>query len=442
MLEQFLNHIKKHRLFLPGQRILLAVSSGLDSMVMTHLFREVGYSIGVAHGNFQLRGREADEDEHFVKHYCEQHKLLFFSKRFETKAYADQNGLSIQMAARELRYEWFDELLDSENYDHLATAHHLNDSIETILLNWINGSALDGFAGIPVKNRRIVRPMLFATRSDIEQYAREQGIAWREDSSNSTTDYQRNFIRHNITPLLRELNPSFENTLQRGLEKLAGEREFMEQSFERWKANYVVHFSDKIIIQKAAFDGLAHGGIMLYRLINHLGFNFDVCVSVINGLYHQSGKKFIGVVHEMVIDREALILYPKVELWNPVQIQAGQREALIGSWTMEIEYAEGVNFKQNGHSVASVDAEKIKFPLTWRTWKAGDEFYPLGMDHRKKISDLLIDSKVSMADKSRVTVLESGGEIVWVVGHRIDNRFKITHETHKIIQLTVTSYFA
>ncbi|MBX2945957.1 MAG: tRNA lysidine(34) synthetase TilS [Cyclobacteriaceae bacterium] len=440
VLEQFLNHNRRHQLFNEQSRVVVAVSGGIDSMVMVQLFRETGIPIGVAHANFRLRGNESDGDEQFVRSYCEQHALPFFSRRFDTAVYAQQNGLSIQMAARELRYAWFEELLESANYDLVATAHHLNDSFETILLNWVNGSSLNGLCGIPVKNGKIIRPLLFATRSDIEKYAKEKMIAWREDSSNSTSDYQRNFIRHNIMPLLHELNPSLEQTLQRGLDKLAGEKDLQDWAFEKWAKGYAEHFDDKIIIKKEAFDQFPSGGAsILFRLINHLGFNYDVCVSAINALHGQAGKRFIGAAHDLVIDRDALILFPKADIWKEVTIQKGQPKALLGSWAMEV--LEEGQLVMDTKWQAFFDADKIKFPLVWRLWKPGDVFYPLGMDHRKKVSDLLIDEKVSLADKSRVTVLESGGQVIWVVGHRIDNRFKITSDTRQTMQFTVSPYF-
>jgi len=438
--EQFLNHSDKHKLFRKDQRILLAVSGGLDSMVMLRLFTEARFQIGVAHCNFKLRGEESNEDERFVRDYCKNHHLSFFHQRFNTEEYARENAISTQMAARELRYAWFAEVLERERFDFLATAHHLNDSIETILLNWINGSSLDGFTGIPVKNGKIIRPLLYATRHELEHYAKSNNLEWREDSSNSTTDYQRNFIRHKITPLLYELNPSMENTVQRGLNKLAGEKEFFDLAFEQWKNKYVDYTSDRITISKGAFEQLPHGASILHRLINLLGFNYDMCVSILEALHGQPGKKFVGAVHDLIIDRDELILFPKIDLWKEVCIQEGQDQVVLGSWRMDL--MEGEAFKTNDQLEAVLDVDKVKFPLIWRPWKSGDVFYPLGMEHRKKVSDLLIDEKVSMADKTNVTVLESDGQIIWVVGHRIDNRYKVTPETRRLIRFLVTPYFA
>jgi tRNA(Ile)-lysidine synthase len=348
------------------------------------------------------------------------------------------------MAARELRYDWFTELLDEEKHRKLATAHHLNDTIETILLHWIKGSSTEGFMGIPVKNEKIIRPLLFATREEIDAYAAAHQLQWREDSSNLSADYQRNFLRHKVVPLLKELNPSLEHTVLRSLRRIAGELAMLEVSFNEWKQKYVVHEQDKITIPKAAFNP-EQGAVLLFRLIQHLGFNFEVCENVMENLSKQPGKKFIGAVHELTIDRDHIIVTPMVDLWKEVIIKAGQHQASLGSWTLTIREEVGGGSSHPGSAnseyAVKLDADKVTFPLQWRQWREGDRFYPLGMNHRKKVSDLLIDQKVSVADKSRVTVLESGGEIIWVVGHRIDNRYKIAPDTRRVMVFSVTPYF-
>src|SRR5688500_3351024 len=223
MLEQFLNHITRFRLCEKSDRILVAISGGVDSMTMLHLFQQAGYQFSVAHCNFQLRGKESDDDEIFVKDVCQQLQIPVYTRRFETESFAWEQGLSIQMAARDLRYAWFNELMNLHDYQLLATGHHLDDSMETILLNITKGSSTEGLAGIPVKNGKIIRPLLFASRAQVEKYAGEIDIRWREDKSNLTDDYQRNFIRHHIIPKLKELNPSLETTWQHGIEKIQGD---------------------------------------------------------------------------------------------------------------------------------------------------------------------------------------------------------------------------
>lgn len=440
MFKQFLNHIREKDLLKPSEKILLAVSGGLDSVVMLHLFQEAGFSVGVAHCNFQLRGEDSDGDEDFVKQICQKLNVPVFVKRFDTQAYAWENNLSIQMAARELRYAWFDHLLDEHHYDWLATGHHFDDTVETILLNWIKGSSAEGLTGIPIKNKRIIRPILFAMRTQVEKYALEKAIQWREDQSNLTDDYQRNFIRHQIIPKLKELNPSLEATLHNGIEKLQSDLDMIYFHVEAWKREFVSTENERITITKKGFDAFPHGTHLLWRCIKEHGFNFEQAREVIHGLHGQSGKRFLSATHELVIDREHLIISPHENFWNEISIVEGQDQAVLGSWSMEIEKSESKEFSSDS-LIAKLDADKIKFPLRWRKWKAGDFFCPLGMEHTRKLSDFLIDNKVSVADKNVVTVLESGGEIAWVVGFRIDNRFKITPQTRSSLSFSITPYF-
>lgn len=409
-------------------------------MVMLHLFIEAGFQVGVAHCNFQLRGKESDGDENFVHHACQELKIPVVVKRFDTDAYAWENKLSTQMAARELRYAWFDFMLEENHYNLLATGHHFDDTIETVLLNWTKGSSLEGLTGIPVKNKRVIRPLLFATRAQVEMYAAEKGIQWREDQSNLTDDYQRNFIRHQIVPKLKEINPSLEITLHDGLEKIQGDLELIHFQTEQWKKQFLSVEGEKVTIAKKGFDSFQQGAHLLWRCIREYGFNFEQTREVISGLHRQSGKQFLTPTHKLIIDREKIILTPHVDFWNDTVIKDGQSQASLGSWDMDIEKISDLS-KSNDVFEAKLDADKIVFPLTWRKWRAGDVFYPLGMEHRKKVSDFLINNKVPVSDKDVVTVLESNGEIVWVVGYRIDNRFKITPLTTSAILFSLQPYF-
>ncbi|MCI0750734.1 MAG: tRNA lysidine(34) synthetase TilS [Flammeovirgaceae bacterium] len=440
VLEQFLRHIEQTHLCSKEDKILLAVSGGLDSMVMLELFKQAGYSISVAHCNFQLRGEESDADEKFVKDVCSGSEIPFHARRFETEKYASENRLSIQMAARELRYAWFHEVMEFHEYNKLATAHHVNDSIETVLMNWIHGDSLEGFTGIPANNDKIIRPLLFATRNEIESYAKENKLKWREDSSNQADNYQRNFLRHQVIPKLKELNPSFESTFQRGLRKIQSELSFLEKAFVEWKLQFVKMAGETMSIEKKAFEGLRPSASIIHRLLVEYGFSFDVCEEIGKAMYGQSGKKFLSPSHELIIDRTQLIVTPHQDFWKETLIKAGQDQSFLGPWSMDIEKSESL-VPLTDSDVALLDADKLKFPLRWRIWKEGDYFYPLGMDHKKKISDFLIDMKVSLADKKFVTVLESEGQIAWVVGYRLDNRFKITRETVRGLTFSIRPYF-
>jgi len=424
--QSFLTEINQKKLCTSTDKILLAVSSGVDSMVMLYLFMECRFNIGVAHANFQLRSDESEGDEKFVEEICKKNSVPFFTKKFETEIHAKSNHISIQMAARELRYQWFHEILTDQQYNFIATAHHLNDSIETVLLNLVRGSGLEGFDGIVSKNGKIIRPMLFATRLEIENYARENEIEWREDRSNATDDYSRNFIRHQIYPLLKELNPSLEMTFDESLHKISGAVELMENGVEQWRLRFERKKENQILLDKNGFESIKNQESVLWSLIKNFGFNFDQCCQIITALHGQSGKRFASAQFELVIDRDHLIISKnQVELTETL-IESNQTEASLGNFKLKIEKKEKIDFK-NDPSIAFLDADKLKFPLRWRKWKPGDSFHPLGMTHKKKLSDFLIDQKISIADKETVTVLESGNEIVWVVGKRIDERFKVNN---------------
>ncbi len=437
MLEQFLNHIERFRLCNKTERVLLAVSGGVDSMAMLYLFGDAGIDIGVAHCNFQLRGRESDADEAFVEQVCKELTIPFYIKRFETEAYAWENTLSTQMAARELRYAWFEELLNGHGYSSLATGHHLDDSIETILLNLTRGTSTDGLAGIPVRNGRVIRPILFATRKQIERYALTKGLVWREDLSNLTDDYQRNFIRHQIIPRLKELNPSLEITWQSGIEKIQGDLALLHHAFDDWKKQFVTEAAERISIDKSAFSFIPEGASILWRYLKTFGFNFEQSKEIIIALHGQPGKKFFSASHLFVIDRESLIITPHQHNWEEVTIEKGADESIMGPWLLNIEYLNDSKLVSDNME-AVLDAEQLTFPLLWRRWKAGDFFHPLGMEHKKKLSDFLIDKKVSVADKETITVLESEGRIIWVVGHRIDDRYKLTNKTTSVIKFRLS----
>lgn len=433
MLEQFLNHIDRQRLCQRTDSILLAVSGGVDSMAMLYLFLEADFRVGVAHCNFQLRGKDSDGDEEFVQQVCKELKVPFFSKRFETEAYAWENTLSIQMAARELRYTWFDEVLNGHSYQRLATGHHLDDTMETILLNIIRGSSTEGLAGIPAKNGNIIRPLLFATRKEIEKYAIRRGMVWREDLSNLTDDYQRNFIRHQVVPKLKELNPSLETTWQTGIEKIQGDLALLHIAMEDWKTKFVVEAPHKISINKNAFNSFPQGATLLWRYARTFGFNFEQAKEVLHSLKGQPGKRFLSSSHLLVIDRDFLLITPLQHGWTETLIEKGQLASHLGPWTVQTDRLKEM-LPVSNEMEAILDEDLLSYPLVWRKWKPGDSFHPLGMEHKKKLSDFFIDKKLSLADKEIITVLESGGRIVWVAGYRIDDRFKLTTKTTSIVR--------
>jgi tRNA(Ile)-lysidine synthase len=438
VLRPFITHIEK--LCKTTDKILLAVSGGMDSMVMLHLFHQAGFSIAVAHCNFQLRGEDSDEDENFVAAKCKKWGIPFHSIRFDTNNYATQHGLSIQMAARELRYSWFHQIKEKEEADWIATAHHLSDSVETVLLNLSRGTSLDGLLGIADKKGFVIRPLLFATHSEVTNYAAETGVVWREDRSNETDDYQRNFIRHNIIPKLEQINPAFEQSIAKMVERLSGELAIVSHTVGIWKKQFQKDENGKIILLKIGFEnslGTLYNATLLWRLLHELGFRFDQCEKIALALNGQSGKKFLSPSHQLVIDRQHLFLAPLSPDLSEVSIEEGQLDAFLGHQQLRLSDTKEIGSFDSNEATAMLNSNALRFPLTWRKWRPGDSFFPLGMTNRKKISDFLIDRKVSMIDKETVTVLESAGEIVWVVGYRIDDRFKVKPTTKQVLLITL-----
>lgn len=433
MLQQFQSHIRQW--CKTTDKILLAVSGGLDSMVMLHLFKEAGVSISVAHCNFQLRGKESNDDERFAKTICEKWNIPFHNIRFETNNYATEKGLSIQLAARELRYKWFREVKDINQLNWIATAHHFNDSIETWLLNFSKGTSLDGLLGIPEKTNDIIRPLLFATREEIENYGADNGISWREDESNRTDDYQRNFIRHQIIPKLKKLNPSFETSMEKTIEKLKGSALIVSESVDRWKNQFQKSEPEKILLTKSGLENQTkrHNTSLLWELIKNYGFHYNQCAMIISALEGQSGKQFLSETYVLTIDRDQLIITPHLQALAEIKIESIDERIVLGKQNLHLEIRPQADLLRASKNQVIVDAALVRFPVIWRKWKSGDFFYPLGMTSRKKISDFLIDEKVSLADKDSVTVLEAKGEIIWLVGHRIDNRFKVTDSTRQVL---------
>lgn len=441
MLDQFLDFADRHQLCDKRHPTLLAVSGGIDSTVMLYLFREAGFDFGVAHANFQLRGAESDRDQDFVAMLCKEFDVSLAVCRFDTEKYAWEKSLSTQLAARELRYEWFNDLLKEGPYKSVATAHHFDDTMETVLMNLIRGSGVDGLAGIPVRNGAVIRPMMFATRKQVENYALKRGIVWREDASNHTDNYQRNYIRHHVIPHLREINPSLDVTWRGGLRRINHELNIIQRAHDLWKERFVSRSSGCVCIAKEGIKEYAGNPAMLWRYIRNFGFNFDQAADIVRSVNGQPGKKFMSASHALIVDRDHLMVFELQQQWNERVIGQHDRTLHLGPWMLTIEMMPqtgSVDLRASGEETALLDASKLSFPLLWRKWKPGDFFYPLGLGHRKKISDFFVDEKLSLADKDRATVIESGGDIIWVSGHRIDDRFRITPGTTVGIRLQIS----
>jgi len=438
MLEQFLNHLSQNNLVNSTDRILLAVSGGVDSVVMLHLFRRAGFQIGVAHCNFRLRGEASQGDEDFVSSLCRQLNIPFYGANFDTGRFAHETRQSIQMAARELRYKFFDDVLQQHDYQYVATAHHLNDALETILLNLVRGTGLDGLTGIPVKQQNRIRPMLFTTRAAIESYALANGLLWREDESNTSDKYARNRLRHQVVPVLQTLNPSLEKNISETLERIQGAWLLVDERIQQFKQQFVSVARGQTRIAKDALLNSHVPAVLLWELVKSAGFNYTQCKRITETV-RQAGKQFHSNTHDLTVDRDVLI----ISLRKP----GAEKEVLIddtldvtsnGAMTLTFDIVEKGQFVlSKDASVAQLDYDQIQFPLIWRSWRDGDHFRPFGMKQTKKVSDFLIDAKVPLPEKKHVTVLESGGNIIWLVGFRISEDVRIQAQTKRVMVATV-----
>lgn len=408
-------------------------------MVMAHLFHQAGYTFGVAHCNFQLRGKDSEEDERFVQTWCSQNNISFHVKAFNTNNYAVENGLSIQMAARDLRYIWFKEIMDEHGYTRLATAHHLNDNFETMILNLVRGTGLSGLRGIQYKSNNIIRPLISFAKSDLIAYATENKIAWREDVSNESSDYDRNFIRHEVMPKLLELNPALEKGISKTHQRLLAAEALSQLGLDDLRQEFVIVEKNRIKIDKAFLMVTSYPVGVAWELIKQYGFNFSQCEDMVKASLEVSGKQFLSPSHQLVVDRDAWLIEPHQKPLSLVIINQGEAAATFGALEMTIEQGTYPVLSVDP-MVAMFDADKVQFPLIWRAWEKGDNFTPLGMDSKKKLSDFFVDIKLSRLDKQEATVVESDGEIIWIVGYRIDNRFKVTDQNKQIIKLTVQSH--
>lgn len=439
MLQAFLKYIDQENILLPEQRVLLAVSGGIDSMVLADLFSNTGFDFGVVHCNFGLRGKDSDHDESFVADWAARHQKKYFSKRFDVNNLVN-SGKSIQMAARELRYAWFQELLKQHNYHFIATAHHANDSIETFLFNLSKGTGLKGLRGIMPRQGYIIRPLLFASRQQIEAYAHDHKIQWREDVSNATTKYSRNLIRHKVVPVLQSINPSLEATFLNTQKRIIGADLLLTEYIELIKANLCRETEEGIDIDVEKLSAHTYPQAILWELIQPFGFMYDQLDNIMMVLQKGlTGKKFFSSGYVLYADRGMVNLRkksPEEEVYIEI-LQPGQ-EVFTGKYQVRADLIDAENFeKPQSNFTAMLNAEKLIWPLILRNWKKGDTFKPLGMKGHKKVSDFLIDNKVPLHKKSGIMVVQSGNDIVWLAGYRPDDRYKVKGRTRKIIKLEI-----
>lgn len=426
MFEIVQNQLEQQLTGVVKPRLLLACSGGVDSMVLLHFLQQTTYSIAVAHCNFLLRDVASDRDAAFVSGYCTAHGLPYFETSFETKDYAKMKGISTQMAARELRYQWFNTLKKDHGFTHLLTAHHLDDQLETFLINLGRGSGIMGLSGIP--DKLVLRPLLKVSKKDILAYAKENNISWREDASNAEEDYLRNQLRHQLIPKWKAIQPNLIEQLEKSQQQLRWAEEALAIQCDQFKANHFIAKKNHVAISIEALQTLKPLAYYLHALFSPYGFTH---FSDLNALLSaQSGKQLFSSTHRLLKDRAVLLLTPEAQAqgkeifhWTPAEDLSFPIKLRIGEDVME-----------NARS-AILAVEALKYPLILRKYEEGDYFYPVGMKGKKKLSKFFKDQKYSLLEKEQQWLLCSGGEIVWVVGQRVDARFAATPKTQNPLRI-------
>ncbi len=437
MLDQIRHFIETHQLFsLDTDPVLVAVSGGLDSVVLLDVLHRLGAQVAVAHCHFGLRGDDADADEQFVRKLAKQYDVPYFVEFFQTKAFAEREGISTQMAARLLRYQWFEQVRQREELACIATAHHQRDQAETMLLNLTHGTGLAGLHGIQAKNGFVVRPLLGVGRDDLHDYLVDNNLRWREDDSNDSPVYQRNLLRHEVLPVLREINPSLDQTMAATAERVGGAQEIVRRYVADTAAQARRDAPEATYFSIALLQNTAATALVLHELLRPFGFSWAVTKEIVGAFGGLSGKQFDSPTHRLVKDRDQLVItLRRLAQYGTFQLAEGQEDLLADGLRLHTTAHEGAGYAiPRSRSTAALDADKLKFPLTLRRWQEGDWFMPLGMQGKKHLSNFLIDQKVPLNLKDDVRVLTSAdGKICWVVGMRVDDRFKVTEDTTRVL---------
>jgi len=441
MFDKFENFIQKNIRLKKTNSLLLAISGGADSVAMLHLFSKTAYECGIAHCNFHLRGEESDKDGELVEKLAKKYNYPFHKIDFDTKKYSSENGTSIEMAARELRYNWFEKIRDENNYDFIATAHHKDDIIETFFINLARGTGIRGLSGIKALSGKLIRPVLFADRVQILNYINENRLEYREDASNNDVKFKRNKLRHDIIPLFAEINPAHKQNMLKTIERLNITQQILNDKIGEIKANVVDEKDGQLFFSIPKLKQLNNLSFYLFELLNPYGFNGDQVESMVKSIDGIPGKSFYSVTHELIKDRENFILVPKYKkIQHSIQVSDSKGTVVLyGESKLQIKSisrTKGFKIPQQNDIVA-LDRDKLNFPLEIRNWQKGDYFYPIGMNRKKKLSDFFIDNKFTKIEKEKTLLLVSNGKIVWLISYRLDNRFKITDKTENILQIFI-----
>ena len=460
MLTKFQNYIESNHLINKGDRILVALSGGVDSMVLAELLRRGGYDIAFAHCNFHLRGKESDGDEHFVREYAERVGVKLFVRQFDTLDFVENNKVSVEMAARELRYAWFNDLINANEhissteshvhpvistersewrnllFDKLALAHHADDQIETFFINLLRGSGIKGLKAMQPRNGMYIRPLLWASREEIKKFAIENSIQWREDSTNNDTVYLRNKIRHELMPVFDSIKPEAREKILESVNHLASEnqlyRELLKEKISQIETvDGVLHSIPKRHFERSEAESRNPLGLqLLFEWIRNYDFSYSQCESIFAALDGESGKEFYSANYQLVIEKETIEIFPI----DPVQTRHNLSQR-VTIQPVRTRHALSLLITDNPN-IAQLDYDKLKLPLKARHWQQGDHFHPLGMRGTKLVSDFFNDNDFTTFQKKNTLILtDNEDEIVWIVGYRIDDRFKITEKTKTIYQI-------
>lgn len=431
--------IDSNQLLIDNDRILVGVSGGADSVVLLHILLKLGFECVVAHCNFHLRGDESMRDELFVEKLAEKYKLIYKKTDFDTVRFAKSNKISIEMAAREMRYAWFKKLAPENKCQTIATAHHTDDSIETLLLNMIRGTGLKGLTGIEPRNGDIVRPVLCCTRSEIEQYAQKNKLEYITDSTNLANEYSRNKIRNLILPMMADINPSVKQSLAENISRFRGSWKIYSEKIAEIEAHITFNKENQTFVDIDKLKSQSDPKTILFEILQKYQFNSDVISNIFEALDKSSGKRYYSDTHRLLKDREHLIV-DEIEPNNTLEFSIDESTKSI---SIPINLSLNKKARNEDFIISKksdkihIDADKIKFPLTLRKWKKGDSFHPFGMKESKKLSDFFINEKINRNQKENIWLLVSDNKIVWIIGLRMDERFRITEKTKNILEISL-----
>ncbi|HEV8080698.1 MAG TPA: tRNA lysidine(34) synthetase TilS [Chitinophagaceae bacterium] len=443
LLQKFIEFIKKENLLQPKDKLLLAVSGGVDSVVLCELCKQAGYDFIIAHCNFQLRGEESERDEQFVRELAKKYKTEIFVKKFDTEKYAEEKKIGIQQAARDLRYEWFISLINqssSQPINYNLTAHHADDNIETLLMNFFKGTGIYGLRGILPKQGKIIRPLLFARKKEILEFAKNIDLGYVEDSSNASDKYTRNYFRNQLIPSIQKIFPQAEDNLLNSIERFKDIEILYKQSIEFHKKKLLEKKGEEIHIPVLKLLRSEPLSTIVYEIIKDFGFTSNQTEEVVKLLNSDSGKYILSTSHRILKNRNWLIISPIISVISEnILIEEKHKAIKFTNGNLKIEKLSVDNYKLPiNNAIACFDADEITFPMLLRKWKQGDYFYPLAMKKKKKLSRFFIDQKLSLVEKEKSWVLEMDKKIIWVVGKRIDDRFKIISKTKNILKISLS----